>query len=321
MSMWVTAYGCDLDEAALFREKAPYFGITPVITEAALSESTVALATGSRCVSIGHKSRITRDHLSALSDAGVRYLSTRSIGFDHVDVDHAAGLGIRVETVAYSPDSVADHTLMVMLMAVRHAKAVLRRADAHDYRLPEVRGRELRDLSVGIVGTGRIGSAVVDRLRAFGCHVLAYDERQTTAAEYVALDELLTRSDIVSLHVPLDRSMHHLLDRRRLALLRPGALIVNTARGALVDTEALLDALEDGRLGGAALDVLENEEGVFYADHRTRPLDDPVIRRLQELPNVIVTPHSGYFTEHAVRDAVVNSLLNCVRFEKGIQHD
>ena len=319
--MDVTIYGTDRDEAALFREKAPYFGITPVITAAAVSDTTTELAAGARCVSVSHRSPLTKSHLAELSRVGVGYVSSRSIGLDHIDVEFARSVGISVEGVAYSPDSVADYTLMLMLMAVRQVTSTLRRTDAHDYRLAETRSAELRDLTVGVVGTGRIGAAVIDRLRGFGCRIVAHDRHQKTAAEYVAFDELLARSDIVTLHTPLDATTRHLMDRRAFERLKPGAYLVNTARGALVDTDALVAALQSGRLAGAALDVVDEADRIFYSGHRHRSVDGTVLARLRDLPNVIVTPHTAYFTQRALRDAVVNSLVNCLRFERGLRHD
>ena len=320
----ITVYGCGPDEAVLFRELAPGLGVRPVITDAPLSESNAELAVGGRCVSVGHKTVITRAALRALGRAGVTYISTRSIGCNHIDVEYADSIGVFVENVSYSPDSVADYTLMLMLMALRDAKATVRRTDLHDYRLSEVRGRELRDLTVGVIGTGRIGAAVMDRLRGFGCRVLAHDKRPVDRpgprAEHVPLDELLRRSDLVTLHTPLTAATHHLLNRQRLARLKDGALIVNTARGGLVDTEALVQELESGRLGGAALDVVEGEEGVFYADRRDEPVESKALLRLQELPNALITPHTAYYTDHALRDIVRNSLTNCLTFESGNQH-
>lgn len=316
----ITIYGCAPDEAALFRELAPRFGVTPTLTDAPVSEANSALAFGSRCISVGHKTRITRSTLLALRQAGVTYVSTRSIGYNHIDVEYAAGVGISVGNVSYSPDSVADYTLMLMLMAVREAKSLIRRADMHDYRLSDVRGKELRDLTVGVIGTGRIGTAVMDRLRGFGCRILTHDSRPSTAADDVPLDELLRRSDLVTLHAPLTADTHHLLDRARMEQLKHGALIVNTGRGALIDTEALVHALESGRVGGAALDVLEGEEGVFYADCRNTPIESKTLLRLQELPNVLISPHTAYYTDHALRDTVENSLINCLEFESRNQH-
>jgi D-specific alpha-keto acid dehydrogenase len=312
--MGITVYACGQDEAALFRAMAPRFGVTPTITDAAVSEANSGLALGNRCISVGHKTKITDSTLLALSQVGVAYISTRSIGYNHINMRYAESVGISVENVAYSPDSVADYTLMLMLMAVRHAKSMIRRADVHDYRLNDVRGKELRDLIIGVVGTGRIGAAVIDRLRGFGSRVLAYDNRPKTAADYVPLDELLQLSDIVTLHTPLNADTHHLLSRQRIERMKHGAFIINTGRGSLLDTEALVPALESGRLGGAALDVLEGEEGIFYVDCRSTSIASKPLLRLQEMPNVLVSPHTAYYTDHALSDTE-NSVANCLKFE------
>lgn len=319
-STGLTIYGCEQDEAVLFRKLAPRFGVALTITDAPVSEANADLASGSRCISIGHKTRVENSALLALSRAGVAYISTRSIGFNHIDVAYAESVGITVENVSYSPDSVADFTLMLMLMAVRQAKSITLRTDAHDYRLGDARGKELRDLTVGVVGTGRIGTAVVERLRGFGPRVLAHDTRRGASAEYVPLEKLLAESDIVTLHTPLNAETHHLLNEQRIAQLKEGAFVVNTGRGPLIDTEALLAALESGRLGGAALDVLEGEEGIFYADCRDTAIECKSLLRLQSLPNVIVSPHTAYYTDHALRDTVANSLVNCLNFESERRH-
>ncbi|WP_328979528.1 D-lactate dehydrogenase VanH [Streptomyces canus] len=316
----ITIYGCGRDEALLFREMAPRFGAKPTITEAPVSEANVSLAFGNRCISVGHKSRITPPTLLALGQAGVTYISTRSIGCNHIDVEYAAGVGISVENVTYSPDSVADYTLMLMLMAVRNAQSTVRRTDEHDYRLNDVHGKELRDLTVGVIGTGRIGTAVMDRLRGFGCRILAHDNRPKIAADYLPLDELLQLSDIVTLHAPLTPDTYHLLDHQRIERLKHGAFVINTGRGPLLDTEALVLALESGRLGGAALDVLEGEEGIFYADRRNKPVESKLLLRLQNLPNVLISPHTAYYTDHALRDTVENSITNCLKFESRSHH-
>ncbi|HEX3804865.1 MAG TPA: D-isomer specific 2-hydroxyacid dehydrogenase family protein [Solirubrobacteraceae bacterium] len=312
----ITIYGCGRDEAVLFEEMAPRFGVVPTITEAAVSEGNLVRACGNRCISVGHKTRVADSTLLALSRVGVTHITTRSIGSNHLDVRYAESVGISVATVSYSPDSVADYTLMLMLMTVRNARSMIRRADVHDYRLPDVRGKELRDLTIGVIGTGRIGTAVIDRLRGFGCHVLGHDRRPDGSAEWVSLDELVRRSDVVTLHTPLSVDTHHLLDRRRIEQMRHGAYLVNTGRGSLLDTEALVRALESGRLGGAALDVLEGEEDIFYADCRSKAIGNALLLRLRELPNVLISPHTAYYTDHALRDAVENTIVNCLSFEK-----
>jgi D-specific alpha-keto acid dehydrogenase len=160
----------------------------------------------------------------------------------------------------------------------------------------------------------------MDRLRGFGGRVLAYDSHPGAAAGYVPLDELLELSDIVTLHTPLNAGTRHLLNRQRIERMKRGAFIINTGRGPLLDTEALLAALENGRLGGAALDVLEGEEGIFYADWRDKPIESKSLLRLQELPNVLISPHTAYYTDHALSDMAENSIINCLAFERGKRH-
>jgi D-specific alpha-keto acid dehydrogenase len=320
LSTGLTVFGCTRDEAAAFRVLAPRFGLPLTLTGSAPTEETVELAHGDRCVSVSHRTPVSHATLRALHRSGVTYLSSRSVGTDHIDAEYAAGLGITVEGVPYSPDSVADYTVLLMLMSLRHIKTVIGRSAIHDYRLGGTRGRELRDLTVGVVGTGRIGSAVLERLRGFGCRLLVYDVRPQDGVEHVPLDELVRRSDIVTLHLPLTADTRHLLDRRRIELMRPGAVVVNTARGGLVDTDALLDGLERGQVGGAALDVLEDEEGIFYADLSRSRLPHERLLRLQAMPNVIVTPHTAYSTGHALADIVAHTLASCLDHEGKGRH-
>jgi D-specific alpha-keto acid dehydrogenase len=316
-SVGITIYGCEKDEADLFMEFAPRLGVVPVITCFPASTTNAKLAQGNRCISVGHKATISESVLLALKNCGVHYVSTRSSGCNHIDMNAAQRLGIQVGNVEYSPGSVADYTVMLMLLAIRQAKSVVRRAESHDFRLEHVRGKELRDLTVGVLGTGRIGQAVLERLRGFGGPVLAHDRSNpATAAEHVSFHELLHRSDILTLHVPLTADTRHLIGHEQLNAMKPGAFLINTARGELVDTDALINALERGKLGGAALDVLEGEEGLFYLDCTRKPLDHPLLLRLQRMPNVLITPHTAYYTGRALRDMVENTLLNCLEFER-----
>ena len=161
---------------------------------------------------------------------------------------------------------------------------------------------------------------MIARLRGFGCRVLTHDRRTDAIAERISLDELLRESDVLTLHTPLTADTHHLLNRRRIEQMKRGAYVVNTGRGSLLDTEALVHSLESGRLGGAALDVLEGEEGVFYEDCRSKAVDNALLLRLQELPNVLISPHTAYYTDHALRDIVENTIVNCLRFENEQRH-
>ena len=314
----ITIFNCEKEEAEAFRELSPRFDIVPVILSEPAKHGNIPCPC-SRCVSVGHKSRITESDLSALQKAGVTYLCTRSIGYDHIDSKAARKLGITVENVAYPPDGVADYTLMLILMALRSAKSTLKQVAHNDFRLPPVRGRELSCMTVGVVGAGHIGRAVIQRLHAFGCHVLVCDINNS--ADSVPLHELLEKSDVITLHVPLNADTHHLIGKEQFKTMKQDAILVNTARGALIDTEALLDALENHRLGGAALDVLEGEEEIFYSDCSQKPLSHPFLPRLQKMPNVIITPHTAYYTPHVLYDTVEKTLLNCLTYERKQDHE
>lgn len=316
----ITVYGCDQYEADAFHALSPRFGVMPSIINADVSESNAVSVPFNRCISVGHKSEISASILLALKRAGVKYISTRSIGCNHIDMTAAKRMGITVGNVAYSPDSVADYTMMLMLMAVRNAKSIVRSAEKHDFRLDSFRGKVLSDMTVGVVGTGHIGKAVIERLRGFGCQVLAYSRSQSIEANYVPFDELLQNSDIVTLHVPLNADTHHIIGYEQIKGMKQGAFMINTGRGALIDTGALVKALEDEKLGGAALDVLEGEEGLFYFDCTQKPIDNQFLLKLQRMENVIITPHTAYYTEQALRDTVEKTIKNCLDFERSLAH-
>ncbi len=313
----LTVFGCEQDEAALFAELGPRFGVLPTLLREAPSAANFVAPRG-RCVSVGHRAEVSASTLRGLRDAGAEHVSTRSTGFDHIDVGAAEELGITVENVEYAPDGVADFTLMLILMSIRDGARTVTAAKNFDFRLAPARGRDLRDMTVGVVGVGNIGSAVIRRLHGFGCRVLANNNGRMpqAAVEFTSLDELLFESDIVTLHLPLNAETHHVIGDAQIARMKRRAVLINTGRGALVDTAALLAALECGHLGGAGLDVVEGEEGLFYVDHAERPVGCAVHARLLQLPNVIVTPHTAYFTRRALQDIVEGTLMKCVEFER-----
>jgi D-specific alpha-keto acid dehydrogenase len=313
----ITIFGCERDEQSLFEKYGARLGAEVLCVEDPLGYTNAFDIPLESAVSVNHKVPVDARLIRTLQRRGVKYLSSRSIGLDHIDLDAAKTAGIYVESVAYSPESVAEYTIMLMLMAIRNAGSILRRASNCDFRLEEKRARELRDMTVGVVGSGRIGKAVIERLSGFGCKVLAYDPHPTVNAAYVDLDELLRRSDLVTLHLPLTAATRHLLDRARIARMRRGAILVNTARGALVDRTALTDALEHGVLACAALDVVEGEEGWFYRDCSALP--PPPFARLLEMPNAIVTPHTAFYTEHALSDIAQNTIRNCLEYQGGLR--
>lgn len=312
INIGITIFECERDEADVFNELSPRFGVVPAITRAPVAECGVIPAISNKCISVGHKSSISEANLLNLSRAGVKYISTRSVGYDHIDIRAAVRMGITVGNVQYSPDGVADYTLMLMLMAIRNAKSIVSRSESHNFKLHNTRGRELRDMTVGVVGTGRIGRAVIKRLHGFGCRVLTYSRGQDCGQ----LNELLKNSDIISLHTPLNEETYHMLGKKQLDIMKNGAFLINTGRGALIDTSELISALEAGKIGGAALDVLEGEEGIFYFDYSKKPIGNKNLLKLQNMPNVIITPHTAYYTRRALYDTVEKTILNCLDFER-----
>ncbi len=237
----LTVYGCEQDEAELFHELAPCWGVAPTTTSLAVSDASVTSTPGIRCISVGHTSTVSGRALLALKDAGVEYVSTRSIGLDHIDLRAAQALGITVENVVYAPDGVADFTLMLILMTIRNAPELVGSRERRDVTSGTVRGCDLRDMTVGVLGVGNIGGAVIERLQGFGCRVLACSNRPkpVVAADVVSFEELLVESDVITLHVPLEAGTHHLIGRDQIEAMKRGAFLVNTGRGALVDTDAL----------------------------------------------------------------------------------
>lgn len=316
----ITVFGCEPDEAEVFNKLSSEFGVTASLVRNAVLEGNAKLAGGCRCVSVSHKAKLSEPLLLSLKNTGVEYICTRSIGFNHIDLQAAERLGITVGTVAYSPGSVAEYTLMLMLMLMRGTKSIMLSTERQNYCLNRFRGKELHDMTVGVLGTGRIGQAVIERLKGFGCKVLAYDHNYKTGEEYVTFCELLNSSDIITLHVPLSADTHHMIGRDQIKMMQQGALLINTSRGALVDTGALIEALKDGKLGGAALDVLEGEEGIFYYDYTQSAIEHPFLSTLQEMPNVIITPHTAYYTERVLVDTVRNTMKNCLNFERSLEN-
>lgn len=264
---------------------------------------------------------MTPDLLAAYRELGVRGLATRSIGYDHIDLLAARELGIRVAHAAYPPEGVANYAIMLMLMALRKVKLVMRCAAAQDFSLAGKIGRDLSSCTVGVVGTGAIGACVIRHLRGFGCRVLACDpverDELRPLATYVSLPELLAASDVVTLHAPGLPENHHMIGRTELALMRQGSVLVNAARGSLVDTGALVEALESGHLGGAALDTIEHEEGLCYLDRSRDALPNRDRAVLSALPNVIVSPHMAFYTDEDVAGMVRSNVEALLAFADG----
>lgn len=259
--------------------------------------------------------------LDRFHELGVRNVATRSIGYDHIDVAHAYELGMRVGHAAYPPEGVANYAIMLMMMGLRKAGLIIQQANVQDYSLRGKLGRDISSCTVGVIGTGKIGATVVRHLQGFGCRVLANDpypkDDLEGLATYVDLDTLLAESDVITLHAPALESNYHMIDAQALAKAKRGVVIVNAARGALIDTAALLDALESGQVGGAALDTIEHEDNLCYVDHTREVLPNRDRALLEALPNVIVSPHMAFYTATDVRGMVYSSCSALDSFSKG----
>lgn len=248
-------------------------------------------------------------------------ISTRTIGYDHVDIEAAKEFGIHVSNVSYSPECVADYTVMLMLMSLRRMKRIMQRGEINDFSLPGIQGRELPNLTVGVLGTGRIGQAVIRDLSGFGCKIYAYDKYENENvkgyAEYTDLDTIYKECDLITLHMPLAEDNFHLIGKEAFGKMKDGVVIVNTARGGLIDTKALIEAIESGKAGAAGLDVIEDEFGMYYYDRKSDVLSKRDLYILRGFPNVIVTPHMAFYTDQAVSDMVKHSIESCILREEG----
>lgn len=289
-----------------------------------LSMENIDLAKGYQGVTVLAHGTFTKDMLEKLKSFGIHHLSTRTIGFDHIDIQAAKTLGIEISNANYPPYNVAEFTVMIMLMLIRKIKVSICRALVNDFSLDGLQGRELRNMTVGIVGTGKIGESVINILSGFGCRILAYNktvkEPVKTHAEYVDLDTLYQESDIISLHIPLTDENYHIINKDSLKKMKKNVLLINTSRGALVNSEDLIEGLESEWVGGAGIDTLEEESGISHFDMGTRIMNKRPLFYLKQFPNVIFTQHYAFFTEEATESMVSSGLKGLVAGYKGEEH-
>lgn len=310
----------DNDESEFFDKYSKEMGIELGICRDYPTLENAELAKGYEGLSV-IVSDMNGKLLEKFYEIGVRYITSRSIGYDHFDLKKAKELGIKIGNVSYSPNSVANYTIMMMLMACRKMKYIMDSSKVQDFSLTNKRGRELSNSTVGVIGTGRIGRTVIEHLSGFGCKILAYDiyrsEEVEKYAEYMDLNELLKKSDIVTFHTPATKENYHLINKESLAIMKSGVIVVNTARGPLIDTDVLINGLESGKIGAAALDVIEKEFGLYYYNLSGQVINNSELAILKSFPNVIVTPHTAFYTDQAVSDMVKNSLKGCCLFAEG----
>lgn len=298
-------------------------GITVRGLPETLGASNLDTLEGAEGIVIVNKSPLDAGLLARLRDLGVRFVATRSIGFNHIDVEAARGLGIRVCNTTYPPYGVAEFAVMLMLIALRKYKPAMWRQQVNDYSLAGLQGRELRSLTVGVMGTGRIGRAVVECLSGFGCEILAYDPfpaedlEGSGAVRYVTLDELYARSDLITMHMPLMDATRGIVDAGAIAKMRDGVVLVNVSRGELMDVEALVEGIESEKIGALAMDVFAEEDGIYHVNRTHDILANRNMAYLRQFPNVVLTQHIAFFTDVDVSSMVEQGIGGVVAMAAG----
>ena len=289
--------------------------------EAHLDGSTAPLAASFGAVCVFVNDTVDAPVLARLAAGGTRLIALRCAGFNNVDLAAAKRHGIGVVRVpAYSPHAVAEHTVGLILALNRHLHRAYNRVREGNFALDGLLGFDLHGRTVGLIGTGKIGAVFAKLMRGFDCEVLAMDPFQNPeclalGVRYVTLDELLARSDIISLHCPLTPENHHIIAAAALARMKDGAMLINTSRGALVDTLAVIEALKSGKLGYLGLDVYEEEGDIFFEDLSSEIIRDDVFTRLLTFPNVLITGHQAFFTRNALEKIAATTIANISQFE------
>lgn len=282
--------------------------------EATLDHGTARLAAGYPCVCVFVNDLLERETLEALHQDGLRGIALRCAGFNNVDLPTCARLGIRVARVpAYSPHAVAEHTVALLLTLNRRLHKAYNRVREGNFALTGLMGFDLYGKTVGVVGTGKIGRLVIDILKGFGCQVLAHDPFPSRDdVDYVDLDTLLRASRVVTLHLPLTPDSHHMISARALEIMPRGAVLINTSRGGLIDSKAVVESLKSGQLGGLAIDVYEEEGDLFFRDLSSTVILDDVFARLASFPNVLISGHQGFFTVEALQAISETTVRNAL---------
>jgi D-lactate dehydrogenase len=311
----VLVMGHRADETVIYQklnEKYHYeFEFTPEILT--LSNLHITKGYDALCIIVGCK--ITEEVAKLLKENGIKYLLTRAAGTDHLDMSALRSLDIKAAYVpAYSPNAISEHTVLLILSLLRKLKKQLEIIRNRYFFLTGLRGRELRSLTVGVIGTGRIGQATVKNLSGFGCRILVNDilesDQVKPYAEYVSKEKLFEEADILVLHCPMNKENYHMINEDSIARMKDGVILVNTARGALVDAGAVYQNLVSGKVSAFAMDVYEYEDKISRKDFRGKELEDKLFERLIDLDNVIFTTHTAFYTDEAIENIIDISLSN-----------
>lgn len=280
--------------------------------ETKLNEKTVELAKGYDAVCVFVNDTVNAQVIDKLYEFGVKIIALRCAGYNNVDLTHAFGKIHVVHVPAYSPYAVAEHAMALLLTSIRRIHKAYIRTKDFNFSLDGLTGFNLYGKTVGVVGTGKIGRIFIDICKGFGMNILAYDKFPNPAvtAKYVSLEELYKESDVISLHCPLTDETHHMINKKALEEMKKGVVLINTSRGALIDTEALLEGIKSRKIGAACLDVYEEESNIFFKDYSGHIVDDEILARLISMPNVIVTSHQAFLTNEALSNIAETTVSN-----------
>ncbi len=303
-----------------FEPMGKEYGFEIHFFEMSFQEETISLARGFDAICIFVNDYVNARMIDQLHEMKVRAILLRSAGFNHVDVQAAEGKLCILRVPSYSPEAVAEFAIGMILTVNRFTHKAYNRTREFNMSLNGLMGVDLYQKTAGIIGTGKIGQAMIRICRGFGMHVVAYDPypNKELSVEYVSLEKLMAQADLISLHCPLTSETKHIVNRATIDHMKQGVYLVNTSRGALIDTDALIDGLVAGKFGGVGLDVYEEEEGIFYEDKSGEIMQDENLARLMTFPNVLITSHMGFFTKEAMQAIAKVTLENAYAFENGL---
>lgn len=318
--MKIAFYGTKPYDRIWFEPLAEEYGYEIHFIELPCSIETIGLAAGSDAVCIFVNDRMDREMIDALCGMNVKAILLRSAGFNHVDIKAAEGKIPVLRVPSYSPEAVAELALALLMTVNRMTHKAYNRTRDFNMSLNGLMGTDMNHKTAGVIGTGKIGQAMIRIFKGLNMQVLAYDPYpvQDPGAEYVSLEKLFERADVISLHCPLTEQTRHIVNRDSIRTMKKGVYLINTSRGGLIDTEALIDGLLEKHFGGVGLDVYEEEEGVFYEDLSGEIMTDDNLARLMTFPNVVVTSHMGFFTQEAMQAIAIETLENAYAVEQGL---
>lgn len=318
--MKIAFYSAKPYDKIWFEPLSEGYGFKIKFIEAPINEETASLSKGSDAVCVFVNDKVDEKLINTLYEYGVKALLLRSAGFNHVDIKAAKGKLHILRVPSYSPEAVAEYAIAMLLTVNRHTHRAYARTRDFNMSINGLMGNDLNNKIAGVIGTGKIGQSVIRILKGFNMSVLAYDPYpdKSLSVEYTDFEDLIRRSDVITLHCPLTEDTHYIINKAAIDKMKDGVYLINTSRGALIDTNALIDGLVARKFGGVGLDVYEEEDGVFFEDRSNEIVEDEALARLTTFPNVLITSHQGFFTTEAMQAIAIETLENAYALENGL---